>query len=253
MQTSRLSTPSAPGHRVPHPPHHCRAPAVPSARAQGPGPLPNMATGTRARRAGAATGRTAQGPCSTVRRRHFPAPGSGGAFLRSQPGRHRGRSAGPPLYGPASPSAHLERGPSLPAGLGAPARAVRARGPPCVCRSVLACACLSGRRRPAARSPTRLKPQGAGGEGDGPDRGREGGGGRERGWGARERAGRAGGGPWPRDQTSSRARGRARTSSVGCRLPSRDMRLFVSWRCNSPSGCCPHLGVTAQPYGNPLS
>ncbi|CAK7319763.1 hypothetical protein VULLAG_LOCUS22157 [Vulpes lagopus] len=60
-----------------------------------------MATGTRARRAGRLRAGPAQEPCSTAGRRHFPAPGPGGAsFPWSRRDRDPRRPAGPPLTGP---------------------------------------------------------------------------------------------------------------------------------------------------------
>lgn len=218
---SRLSTPSAPGHRVPHPPHHCRAPSSPQRpRPQAPGPLPNMATGTRARRAGgAATGRDRTGAVLHGPPAPFSRAGPGRRLLPAEPAGPAPRTPGGPTpYGPASPSAHLSAAPALPGG-------PRSTGPGRACPRPSVCLSVRPRVRPSIRpsapgrpQPDPAGPQGAGGEGDGPDRVGEGGGGRERGWERGRGRGRAGAGPWPRDQTSPRARGRARASSVGCRL-----------------------------------
>lgn len=91
-------TPAEPGPRT----FPTAAPPLPPApRPQAPGPLPNMATGTRARRrVGRLRARAVLGPSCTTARRHLRAPGPGGASSpRSQPGRARDAQQAHPLRG----------------------------------------------------------------------------------------------------------------------------------------------------------
>lgn len=136
-------------------PHHCRAPAVPSARARRP--RARSPTWRRGHERGGRTRRLRAGP----HRGRAPRSAGAGCRARAAPPSRGASRAGTadarqahPLRARVAVSSP-ERGPSPPGRASEHRRAVRARGPPCR-RSVLACARLSGRRRPAARSPTRL-------------------------------------------------------------------------------------------------